>query len=239
MRTTTQIALLFLVALLSRVCVASESDKPKQGQAVKVARSDDKGSKRTLTGRAGTSTSDSPSASISAEAAAVLEPTQPEVLLSSKHQETCRKRIGEQIDDVAVTDIAGKEYQLKSLLSDRLTVLILWNDRSFAGTEQFLRIPVDILAEFASQRVKVIAANVGGDLETTKRLTGDGADKIVSLVDSDSALFKQFATSHLPRTYVLDKDGKILWFDLEYSQSTRRELANALRYYLANPQGSS
>ena len=57
---------------------------------------------------------------------------------------------------------------------------------------------------------------------------------LVSLVDSDSKLFLQFATARVPRTYVLDKDGKILWFDIEYSQSTRRDLANALTYFLQN-----
>ena len=67
-----------------------------------------------------------------------------------------------------------------------------------------------------------------------KKITGDGADKIVSLVDSNSKLFGQVAKSHVPRTYVLDKDGKILWFDLEYSQSTRRSLTNALTYFLKN-----
>jgi hypothetical protein len=36
----------------------------------------------------------------------------------------------------------------------------------------------------------------------------------------------------LPRTYLLDSSGKILWFDLEYSRSTRRELNQAIRYVL-------
>ena len=93
-------------------------------------------------------------------------------------------------------------------------------------------VPVDVLGPFASHRVKVIAANVGGDVATTRKLTGDGADKIVSLVDQERTLFQQFATENLPRTYVLDKDGKIVWLDLEYSQSTRRNLSNALSYFL-------
>jgi len=32
----------------------------------------------------------------------------------------------------------------------------------------------------------------------------------------------------LPWTFVLDANGKIVWFDLEYSLSTRRELQQAL-----------
>ena len=56
---------------------------------------------------------------------------------------------------------------------------------------------------------------------------------IVSLVDKDEELFSQFASTGGPRTYLLDKDGTILWFDIEYSQSMQRELENALNYYLS------
>ena len=42
-----------------------------------------------------------------------------------------------------------------------------------------------------------LASNVGGDVARTRILTGDAADKIVSLVDKDSKLFAQFAESPL------------------------------------------
>jgi|GEM_PF-3949999 len=156
----------------------------------------------------------------------------PEVILSAGHKATCVKLVGDKIGDLTVTDINSTKHKLNKLLSDKLTVLVFWNDNSRAGVEQFRRIPVEILAPFAKHRVKVIAANVGGDLEKTKMLTGDAADKIVSLVDADQSLFKHFAKSRVPRTYLLDKNGKVLWFDIEYSQSMQRELENALHYYL-------
>ena len=156
----------------------------------------------------------------------------PQVILSSGHKATCLKFVGDMVGDHVVTDIDNTQHKLKSLLSDKLTVLIFWSDNSRAGVEQFRRIPVDILGSYAKQRVKVIAANVGGDLPTTQRLTGNAAKMIVSLVDSDRKLFSQFANSRVPRTYLLDKNGKILWFDIEYSQGMQRELENALDYHL-------
>ena len=58
------------------------------------------------------------------------------------------------------------------------------------------------------------------------------------LVDADRAYFRQVATEKLPRTYLLDRNGKILWFDLEYSRSMRRELQNAIQYYLRDSEPS-
>ncbi len=36
----------------------------------------------------------------------------------------------------------------------------------------------------------------------------------------------------MPRTYLVDSQGKILWFDMEYSRSTRRDLRDAIRVVL-------
>jgi len=159
-------------------------------------------------------------------------PTIPKVLLSEGHKKTCLKRVGDELGDVTLRDINGESIELNDELSDQLTVLVFWTQESVSGYEQFRRIPVDILGKFAAYRVKVVAVNVGGTVEETKRLTGKAGDKIVSLVDSDSKMFNQFATEHIPRTYVLDKDGRIAWFDLEYSEGSRRSLTNALTYFV-------
>ena len=49
------------------------------------------------------------------------------------------------------------------------------------------------------------------------------------LLDSEGEALAKVATRRLPRTYLLDKKGKILWFDMEYSASTRRDLRDAIR----------
>lgn len=159
-------------------------------------------------------------------------PTIPKVLLSEGHKKTCLKRVGDEVGDVTLKDINGQSVKLTDELSDQLTVLVFWTQNSVSGYEQFRRIPVDILGKFAAYRVKVVAINVGGTTEETKRLTGNAGDKVLSLVDTDSSLFNQFASKHIPRTYVLDKDGRIAWFDLEYSEGSRRSLTNSLTYFI-------
>lgn len=161
-------------------------------------------------------------------------PIKPIVALSEAHRKTCLKLVGDRIDPTKVQDFRGEEHRFQQLLSDRLTVVVFWNQESLLAMEQFQRIPVEILATFASHRVKVIAVNVGGTAEATRVQTGDASDKIVSLVDTDAKFFKQLATSRIPRTYVLDHEGRVLWFDIEYSSSTVRSLANALAYHLTS-----
>lgn len=204
--------------LMSQILIAGWGGAAVAAETVKVARADESAKRRIKTVEAG------------ALDASLLR--KPSVLMSAGHKASCVKFVGDSIGDTVVTDIKGSEHQLPKLLSDKLTVLIFWRDNSRAGMEQFRRIPVDILGSFAKHRVKVIAANVGGDIANTRRLTGKDDQMIVSLVDTDANLFSQFAKSGAPRTYLLDADGKILWFDMEYSQSMQRDLENALNYYL-------
>lgn len=166
-------------------------------------------------------------------------PSLPQVWLSEQHKQLCRKRVGDQLDPIALPDVEGKQVQLLDQLSDQWTVLVFWSERSVGGYEQFRRIPVDVLAKFAPYRVKVVAVNVGGTVAETKRLTNDAANKILSLADTESKLFDQVAEGYLPRTYVLDREGRIVWFDLEYSESTRRSLDNALSYFIQQAAANS
>ena len=48
----------------------------------------------------------------------------------------------------------------------------------------------------------------------------------------ERAIYEQFATKYLPRTYIIDQKGTILWMDIEYSRSMRNEFRNAMWYYL-------
>jgi len=56
--------------------------------------------------------------------------------------------------------------------------------------------------------------------------------KVPCFFDPNSAFFAKVAKSILPRVYLLDASGKIIWFDTEYTQSTRRNLMMAVKVIL-------
>ena len=67
----------------------------------------------------------------------------------------------------------------------------------------------------------------------TARATTDKAGaKFSMLHDADGKAFAAVGKDKLPRVYLVDPQGKVLWFDLEYSLTTRRELQQALRVVL-------
>jgi hypothetical protein len=53
------------------------------------------------------------------------------------------------------------------------------------------------------------------------------------LLDADGQALAKLATRKLPRTYLLDAAGKIVWLDIEYSRSTWRDLRQSIQFLLS------
>jgi len=89
----------------------------------------------------------------------------------------------------------------------------------------------------------VIGINVGDPAEKAAEAVEAADAAFPNFLDPDGEYFAKIATGKLPRTYLLDADGRVLWFDLEYSLTTRRQLEQAVEAALrdapaAKPPGA-
>jgi peroxiredoxin len=156
----------------------------------------------------------------------------PEVLLSSDHQATCRVQVGDTFPDLSLTALDGQPTPLESQLGKRLTVVVFWNRRQPMSIEQLRQLQTEFVVRYRQAGVSVVTINVGDSPETIRDLHDETSGEYVWLRDPDGQAFAQIATELLPRTYLLRPDRQVVWLDLEYSRSTRRELRNAILYVL-------
>ena len=159
----------------------------------------------------------------------------PPIHLSSQHEATCVVKQGDALPDFELQDAEGKSHRLSSLFGDRLTAVCFWSGKSPAAVQQLQDMGPEILDAFAEQGLAVIAINYGQSAAVAKRVAEQTGFTSPLLLDPRGAAFSQVATRHLPRTYLLDREGKVVWFDLEYSPSTRRHLRQAIEYTLSQP----
>jgi peroxiredoxin len=156
----------------------------------------------------------------------------PEVLLSSGHQATCRLGVGDTFPDLPLTTLDGQPASLASQLGERLTVVVFWRGQQPMSAEQLRRLEAEFAERYRAAGVAVVAINVGDTPEEARALVEDFGGHVAHLSDPDGQAFAQVATELLPRTYLLRSDRQIVWLDLEYSRSMRRELRNAILYVL-------
>jgi hypothetical protein len=80
--------------------------------------------------------------------------------------------------------------------------------------------------------VRVIGISVKDPANAARKAVEEAGAKYVNLLDPEGDYYAKVATDRIPRVYLLDPAGKVLWFDIEYSPSTQRDLERAIRFVL-------
>jgi hypothetical protein len=89
-----------------------------------------------------------------------------------------------------------------------------------------------VVEPFGDKGVGIITIAVKEKPDSARKAVEEAEAKSVNLVDADGAYYAKVATGNLPRVYLLDPAGKVLWFDIEYSGVTRASLQQAIEAVL-------
>ena len=154
---------------------------------------------------------------------------EPKVVLSAYHARRCRLEVGQRLPDFAIADVAGQPQRLQELLGPELTLVVYWTPRNDYSLEQFQRLRREIEAPYAGVGVSIVTITTSSAEEVTP-LVAETAVRFPVLCDAGGRA-TAVTLGNAPCTILVDRTGKILWFDLEYSRSMRRELLNAIHYY--------
>jgi peroxiredoxin len=136
---------------------------------------------------------------------------------------------------ITLARLGGKETRLAELYGKKASVVVFWkSDRRM--TQQLLAdIGPEVVDAFGPNGVAVVGVAVKeSEAGAQAALTKAGAN-FPNLLDRDGGAFAKVGSQRLPRTYLLDPQGKILWFDIEYSLGTRRDLNQALQAVAGKP----
>lgn len=168
--------------------------------------------------------------------------TMPKVKMLPAELLKCHVRDGQAMPEGELPDFDGTVHRLADLYGERLTVVCFWtNGEPPEGpmrAEEMLRLlQQEYTGEYAEKGLKVVSVNVGDTPQIVSQRIQEAQATYPALVDSQGAyFFEKVATEKLPRIYLLDGEGKILWFDTVYSEPTRDELRQGVRFVLGDTQ---
>jgi peroxiredoxin len=153
----------------------------------------------------------------------------PPVLLTKEHANLCRVKVGDALPAIELPTAGdAKKTKLADLYGKAATVVVFWADDRRMSQMELADLATDVIEPFGSKGVAVVGVAVKEKPDQIAADVKAVGKEIPTLVDEKGAAFAQIGSRRLPRTFVLDPDGKILWFDIEYSHATRRELKQAL-----------
>ncbi|MEX2092379.1 MAG: redoxin domain-containing protein [Pirellulales bacterium] len=166
-----------------------------------------------------------------AEAAAdeAAEPaTVPPVLLSHQHAALCRVKVGDTMPEIGLPKVLGGDAKLSALYGKSATVVVFWKGDRQMALDELADLGPDVVQKFGTRGVDVVGIAVNQPAADARSTIQKTAANFPQLLDADGKAFDKVGSQKFPWTFVLDSSGKIVWFDLEYSLATRRELQQAL-----------
>jgi hypothetical protein len=160
------------------------------------------------------------------------------VVLSSEFRSNCLVDVGQAMPRAELPDIAGKPHTLESLHGERLTVVCLWTIGTGHRSQLLAAAAMQDLAEdvagpFARQGVRVVGIDVGDTPEVVQQEVKAAGAAFPVLLDSKGEYFAKIAKDkRMPRVFLLDAEGRVLWFDIEYSRNSRDDLVRSIQAVL-------
>ncbi len=158
----------------------------------------------------------------------------PKVFLSTSHSAMCRVRVGDEMPEISLSQMKGGEVSLKSLHGEQATVVLFWRPDRWMSHMALADLEREVASSAEHGTVAVVGIAVETPTEKVAKEAKAAGATFPQLVDSDATAFAKVGMVMLPRVYVLDSTGKIVWFDIEYSESTRRELKQTLAVLAGN-----
>jgi len=145
---------------------------------------------------------------------------------------TCRVVEGDTMPEAELPDLQGKKVSLRSLFGKTFTVVLFWTSKSMDSLQELQDLELDFAKLYADKGLRVLGINQGDTPEVARKSLQAAGATFPNLLDPGGEYFAKVATGRLPRTYLLNREGKILWFDIVYSSTTRRQLETAVKVAL-------
>lgn len=153
----------------------------------------------------------------------------PPVLLSKQHQALCRIGVGDTMPPIELTQLGGRRMKLSDFYGRAATVVVFWKSDRRMALAELADLGPDVIEPFGDQGVAVVGIAVQEPARTAQATLRRAEARFPNLLDPAGQTLAKVGSDKLPRTYLVDPQGKVLWFDIEYSLATRRELNQALR----------
>lgn len=153
----------------------------------------------------------------------------PEVLLTAQHEALCHVKVGNQMPAIELPKVGGGQAKLADLYGDAATVVVFWKGDRRMALDELADLGPDVVEPYGSRGVSVVGIAVEESMSDARAVLSKAGADFTNLLDADGQAFAKVGSEKLPWTLVLDPAGTIVWFDMEYSHATRRELQQTLQ----------
>jgi len=149
---------------------------------------------------------------------------------TKKIKESTLINTGDVAPDFVVDMLDGQEIKLQDL-KGKVVLLNFWATWCAPCMKELYEFPDKIIKPFASNNFVLLPVSRGEKEEVVRKrmekLKTKGIEFNVGL-DPNQAIYKQFATDFIPRNFLIDQNGKVVYTSTGYSEEKLNELVKLI-----------
>ncbi len=146
--------------------------------------------------------------------------------LTAQENETLVK-IGMEVPDFTVKMFDGQTIQIKELRG-KVVLLNFWATWCPPCRMELARVEKDIIERFKNQDFVFLPISRQDSYDKIKAFREQTGYTFPMGMDPDRKIYSLFATASIPRNFVIDKTGKIVFMEIGYSEESFKKLIETI-----------
>lgn len=153
---------------------------------------------------------------------------------NARRRKSTKIKVGEMAPDFVVDMLDGSKVKLSDL-KGKVVLLNFWATWCAPCMMEFIEVPDKILAPFRNQDFVFLPISRGEDrkdvMNKMERLKSRGIDFPVG-VDPKKEIYSRYAQSLIPRNFLINKEGKVVFVSIGYDEDKLTEISHKIKMLL-------
>ena len=134
---------------------------------------------------------------------------------------------GDVAPDFTVEMLDGSRITLSDLRG-KVVLVNFWATWCPPCRQEMSHLQKDVIDRFAGKDVVVLPISRGEKRETVEAFIEKMGYTFPVGLDGDQSIYKKYASNYIPRSVVVDKDGKVVYVAVGYDETIAKEVDNAI-----------
>ncbi|MBQ5710208.1 MAG: TlpA family protein disulfide reductase [Alistipes sp.] len=139
--------------------------------------------------------------------------------------------VGDVAPDFTVTMLDGRVIKLSELRGN-VVMVCFWATWCPPCRQELAHLQEGVIDEFAGEKFVVLPISRGEERKVVEKFITDNGYKFGVGLDSDRAIYDLYASNYIPRTFIVDKQGKVVYRNAGYDEVIAQEVNDAIRQAL-------
>ena len=139
---------------------------------------------------------------------------------------------GDIAPDFTVEMLDGSKVTL-SELRGKVVLLSFWATWCPPCRQEMAHMQKGVIDPFAGQDLVVLPISRGEKRETVENYLNKMGHTFPVGLDGDQSIYRKYASNYIPRSFVVDKDGKVVYVAVGYDETIGEEINAAIKAALA------